>query len=561
MRNLITEKEYEIMDFYRQYYASPSDTEETEYTMTGTFNSSYNILSEWENAKSSFLFKLLGNQLMISKRVTFEESWEEHENEIEKLYQMPFMNRVQKFFNNLYQTDTDAFFSDFNCNMKGILNPDYITIWTNKINFNPRDYAPIDNNGKIVVFRQGDKWIRAVGKIVKLMGWPQDEFEDFRNAHSRMIQNKKTSGILTLSIHPMDYMTMSDNCGNWTSCMSWSDHGCYRHGTVEMMNSPCVLVAYLASENKNLHLARNLEWNSKKYRQLVIVDSKFITTVRPYPNENTCLDEEIMSWVRELMNKNINSDLTWSKTYSYNPNRYCAYDWQKDKIITDDEYVKTFRIMFNTNNMYNDFCHRTHKICVSNYGAEYSKDNGVIDWCYSGASQCMWCGELNPHLESEEDLCGTECYQEAEYYYCEHCRSTYLEDEIILTADGYYYCHHCYDKYCVETSNPEWEYKYQYIDMRHVFVIDDEGNLITDPDNKNSYAICLFGHDDFYNNFQEKCNKINAHYTMADIYYIIESKAYELGLIPKFVQTEDIIMPCWDDDIRTVQERIKEVFI
>ena len=30
--------------------------------------------------------------------------------------------------------------------------------------------------------------------------------------------------------------------------MSWADYGCYRQGTVEMMNSPLMVVAYLTAE-------------------------------------------------------------------------------------------------------------------------------------------------------------------------------------------------------------------------------------------------------------------------------------------------------------------------
>jgi hypothetical protein len=126
--------------------------------------------------------------------------------------------------------------------------------------------------------------------------------------------------------------------------MSWVEHGCYRHGTVEMMNSPCVLVAYLASDNSTYYIGVGKEWNNKKYRQLVIVDPAFITTVRPYPNENTALDEAIISWIQELMIKNIDSNLIWSKAYSYDPASHCAYDWVKKTPIVDDENVKGEKI-------------------------------------------------------------------------------------------------------------------------------------------------------------------------------------------------------------------------
>ena len=41
---------------------------------------------------------------------------------------------------------------------------------------------------------------------------------------------------------------MSDNDYGWDSCMGWMNEGEYRLGTVEMMNSPCIVVAYIDGE-------------------------------------------------------------------------------------------------------------------------------------------------------------------------------------------------------------------------------------------------------------------------------------------------------------------------
>lgn len=557
MRELITEAEYELMDYYRMLYAGEADSEDYEYEMVGNFASTKDILHEWESAKSDLLFNLLGKQLMVSKKVEFTEDWGEHEDEITNLWRTPFMKRVRKFNDELYQSDREQYYSDSHNHLMRILEPSYKEIWDNEIQFNPCCYTPINKKGKVVKFRHGDKWIRAVGKIVKLMGWPEEEFDDFRNQHSRIIQNKQTSGILTLSIHPMDYMTMSDNECDWTSCMSWVERGCYRHGTVEMMNSPCVLVAYLASDNNAYYVGIGKEWNNKKYRQLVIVDPMFITTVRPYPNENTALDEAIISWVQELMNKNIDPHLTWSKTYSYNPNRHSAYDWATDKDITDDEYVKDFRIHFSTRNMYNDFCHNTHKISVSNVGKENCGVCRLIEWEYSGASQCMWCGEINPCLDSEEHLCCRDCYRECASYVCDICGDRYSEEDVILTPEGYTYCCDCYKEDCHPTSNPDWRYKYRLTDMRHVFVYSEEtGMLVTDPDDYHNYSVCLLSFDDFSSNFKDdKCvsHRVESDYCFSErVYYISTKTIKELGLMPYWLTAHEVHIP-WDKSMLDIQ--------
>ena len=56
--------------------------------------------------------------------------------------------------------------------------------------------------------------------------------------------------------------------------MSWFEKGEYRQGTVEMMNSECVVVAYLESTT-NMTI-RDGEWNSKRWRELFVVDENVL---------------------------------------------------------------------------------------------------------------------------------------------------------------------------------------------------------------------------------------------------------------------------------------------
>ena len=101
--------------------------------------------------------------------------------------------------------------------------------------------------------------------MAQLNGQSLEEFEDFRIKHSRILSEKEFIGRLSLSIHPLDFMTMSDNDSDWSSCMSWRTCGSYRRGTVEMMNSPCVVVAYLsASKPMVLDRGSHFKWNIKK---------------------------------------------------------------------------------------------------------------------------------------------------------------------------------------------------------------------------------------------------------------------------------------------------------
>ena len=75
-------------------------------------------------------------------------------------------------------------------------------------------------------------------------------------------------------------MTMSDNANNWSSCMRWTDrsggvdHGDYCAGTLECMNSPYIIIAYLHNPKHSFELSlydcNDWQWNSKQWRELFI---------------------------------------------------------------------------------------------------------------------------------------------------------------------------------------------------------------------------------------------------------------------------------------------------
>jgi hypothetical protein len=102
-------------------------------------------------------------------------------------------------------------------------------------------------DGKVLKIRNGSRPMRSIRKIAESYGI--EGFEHFMNKHSECLNQKSLKGTVHMSIHPMDYMTMSDNNEGWESCMSWANDGCYKQGTVEMMNSPCAVVGYLESDS------------------------------------------------------------------------------------------------------------------------------------------------------------------------------------------------------------------------------------------------------------------------------------------------------------------------
>ena len=366
------------------------------------------VLSYWDKAKEH-LFELLGNNLILSKKISVPFVKEVAEEEFYRNQTIQnFLNHIRRLSSVYSQSYHDWYWlsaaqkeetslihwlSDNNQFAKRCSDFEetswYVTsllrntildasgILDQKIDWSQNEfksnvcYIPYSDTESIKITK-GEKTMKVIGKLVRNC-FPSliDEYEEFRIAVSRLFNTSGISGDLCLSIHPLDYMTMSDNEANWSSCMSWKDEGEYRCGTVEMMNSASVVVGYLKSENTEMERGK-ARWNSKKWRCLFIVTRGAVVSVKGYPYANETLTKECLAWLKELYNN----------CPAYND---CALP--EEVATLDSPYINEFR----TNYMYNDFGTTTHYGYMSEDFYEFCK-NG-FGFNYSGVLNCMSCGE------------------------------------------------------------------------------------------------------------------------------------------------------------------------
>jgi hypothetical protein len=291
-------------------------------------------------------------------------------------------------------------------------------------------------DGHKIVINNGCKASKILGKLAAEFNI--EGYEKFRIAHSQCLNQKQLFGELCISIHPLDYMTMSDNNCGWSSCMSWQDRGDYRQGTVEMMNSPCVVVAYLKS-HENMHIGMH-EWNNKKWRQLFIVTPHIITGIREYPYVSPELNGIVLQWLRELAQTN----------GAWGPYEDTTVQVKNNTLFPVASLDREIRLDFYTKFMYNDF-YSTHLAYLSpSIPSDYSL-------CFSGVSECMECGA---DMSDESDQCTAllVCDDCEQVYWCEECgERVSLSDTVFV--DGNRVCSYCYENYyatcelCEETHH------------------------------------------------------------------------------------------------------------
>ena len=132
------------------------------------------------------------------------------------------------------------------------------------------------------------KEIKAGMKITKAFKYfidDKDKLEEIRTEASRIIQKDKVSGTLVFSVHPLDYLSISETTYNWRSCHAMD--GDYRLGNLNYMTDACTVVCYIkdssGSKYKLPNFPDSVPWNSKKWRALFYIGDGATIASRQYP--------------------------------------------------------------------------------------------------------------------------------------------------------------------------------------------------------------------------------------------------------------------------------------
>lgn len=385
------------------------------------------ILKEWNKSKQT-LFNIFGEKLMLEKEIVVEDGANKKAREIsEYLYStnpgINFIISLRKLF------ELGNYFEDTYAVRNAIYNLIQSNqLYTNKVikGFNYRN-----KDGKIIKVPEGAKVMRVLQKMAKEFDLP--DFDIFRNHISRITEVRKSKVKFTLSIHPLDYMTMSDNVNGWESCMNWTQGpGSYRAGTIEMMNSPLVVVAYITT--KPYYPANtSIEWTSKSWRELIIVHPNTICSVKSYPYYNIAFDKALVNWLADLVEEK--TEQRYNRKLSQENLESSSYieAWLDKK---DEE--NRFLLDFETNEMYNDFGN-TENYAIFSVNPPDNKYN-MFTINYSGLMTCMCCGGRDYWDDDTEAVICEEC-DPPEYCYC--CGERVNVNDAI-EVDGELVCEDCY---------------------------------------------------------------------------------------------------------------------
>ena len=480
--------------------------------MSGSINV-YNLntsLAEWDKQKSKDLMTLFGGKDLILRRpFSYQITKDNLEIEIRKeINKNPPAYRDMLAFLNRLQYLHEGWFSENDPEIKNgsypagffhsLIEIDHIIsgCWEK-----PK-VTIVFEDGEVFKISTGMRIMKIIHKVFQKFNGDEEVYEAYRIWHSQLFNQINIDGELCLSIHPLDFMTMSDNANGWNSCMRWTDDrddpGDYRAGTVECMNSPYILIAYLHNQNRKFtpkdigygNLSPDWEWNSKRWRELFIVQKGVISEIKGYPYQDEHLTNSVLMWIKELAHNNLNWDYDDKEISIGEENKQINPDGFEEMVYINPDptyyMYKDFgtlsihRGRINMEALWND-ARELHKPGYSL--DEYYRDDMwhyIFDVPYGGEATCMCCGQPLGEYENRSDA--VLCQKCDNGIKCACCGEWITNGSFYYDIPEFYdepVCESCIEWECVTDEVTDITH-YNGENMITVYLADKNGNIHED---------------------------------------------------------------------------------
>ena len=289
---------------------------------------------------------------------------------------------------------------------------------------------------------------------------------------SNIIQENKIKGTLCFSVHPLDFLSSSENTYNWRSCHALD--GEYRAGNLSYMIDNCTFMVYLkGADNQKLYGFGPVEWNSKKWRMLIHAaeDDSIMFAGRQYPFSSKSGIDTVLNIYNNLMMMGKKEHPWISSWYKYAGWRadyvdsYVPYDATDMEdavslatryIVYDNQLVDIRRVVregpncLNYNDILKSTCYKYPYYAIYDPYSYHSVDHLLANPVVVGEEvPCLHCGEeliRNPETMRCDDCeleYGTE--ENDVYSSCDCCGARiYVDDAICVGDDGDLICDSCF---------------------------------------------------------------------------------------------------------------------
>lgn len=407
-----------------------------EYSQNFTVNSDI-LFEEWFEAKRDFIENWHGQLILeIPYKVCFELSQKDKDSRLDD-----FINTVANTFDNEYLAQ---FIED---NRKGFFQNRVVLPWANK-------YIGVD--------------VPEGMKLLKAFKYFEDDpitLKDLQTQASMIIQEDKVEGTLCFSVHPLDFLSSSENTYKWRSCHALD--GEYRAGNLSYMVDSSTIMCYLrgADEAKLPNFPPEVPWNSKKWRMLLFFSDNWdvLFAGRQYP----FFSHSALEIVMQHLSANQMCNGRWSKWHN---DQITSFDYEEYKsaydggslmwpyICISNEIMKLFDIVHDNqgsmhfNDLLRSSCYKPY------YCFKYYRRVGEVPKVnIGGNTMCLHCGKA-PIVAADTMLC-EDCEldfgesSDDRFGYCDYCdRRIVLDEGHYIPSHGQVVCEWCYEQHVKQCS-------------------------------------------------------------------------------------------------------------
>lgn len=289
-----------------------------------------------------------------------------------------------------------------------------------------------------VTIKKGVKIIKAFKYFVK----DQKILEEIQNMASRIIQEDKITGKLCLSVHPLDFLSTSENTHNWRSCHSLD--GDYRVGNLGYMQDRCTVICYLKSKDNAIlpNFPATVPWNDKKWRMLLFIDKHNVMLFagRQYPFSI----KGIFNYVEKLLPFHVTDWESYYLTAWNGVHLDRRYLLSGNDLVAIDDLIVDSPGSLHFNDLINSSCYVPYYTYVGDYKPGATRwRRPVFELGHSVT--CLYCGK-ETLTEADQMVCEY-CIPRINaipYNVCACCDRPMHPDEDTYTVADETLCYNCY---------------------------------------------------------------------------------------------------------------------
>ena len=413
-------------------------TKVIEYSQDVTPKRSEEVISNWHANKQYYIDKFSGNLIYeYPEEVSIKLSEDEKKSR--------FSNFLDLVINEYHNDDLGRFIG-----LNGVKG-----FYDNKVTIDEED-------------REISKGMKLI-KSFKFFEPNKELLEDLQNKASMIIQEDKITGKLCLSVHPLDFLSISENTYHWRSCHALD--GDYRAGNISYMLDYSTIVCYLRGNNLQANLPRfpdDVPWNDKKWRCLLYFsdNKRMVFAGKGYPFQN----KEILDIIREILIDlelvRIGDSAFFEETLSNWSNEYVdtfngRFTLPESYLVTGDtKLIGLFELVKDVKNS----CHYNDILYSHNYVPYYAQITSTLDplerplytanFRIGADTKCLGCGQVTVPVGEGTMFCD-DCWEKYRvgraHLICDQCWEKI--DEEPLWVDGVSLCEECYNEYTAPCSD------------------------------------------------------------------------------------------------------------